>query len=132
MYSAKVLNIFKNPMNAGGLQGSTAIGKYESETDVVKLYIKTNEANVVVEAKFKSFGNVLTIVCSSILTELITGKHIDELLEISNDKIVSIIDEIPEEKQYVLDVMQQVLVSAVQDFYKRKEKEEKNKTKAKV
>ena len=125
MYTEKVLNIFKTPRNAGGLQGATAIGKYESETDVVKLYIKTNEEDVIIESKFKSFGNVMTIVCSSILTELVEGKHIDEILEISSEEIVSVIGEFPEEKQYVLDIMQQTLTSTVQDFYKRKEKEEK-------
>ncbi|MBQ3494069.1 MAG: iron-sulfur cluster assembly scaffold protein [Clostridia bacterium] len=127
MYNEKILNIFKSPRNAGGLQGASAIGKFESESDVIKLYIKTNEEGVVTEAKFKSFGNVITIVCSSIVTELVEGKQIDELLEFDNQEIISLLGEIPEEKIYVLDIVQQTLTSAVQDYYKRKEKEEKNK-----
>lgn len=127
MYSEKVLEIFKNPRNAGGLQGANGVGKAETlnSSDIIKLYIKVDENGVVTESKFKTFGCVASMVCSSVMTEIVVNKTIEELAELTEDYILDVIGELPQEKTYALSLTLEALNNALQDYYKRKEKEDK-------
>ena len=127
MYSDKILEIFKNPRNAGGLQGANGVGKAETSnsSDIIKLYIKVNEDGVVTESKFKTFGCVASMVCSSVITEIVVDKTIEELTELAENDILDVIGEMPEEKTYAVSLTLEALNNALQDYYKRKEKEEK-------
>ena len=73
MYNQKVLEIFKNPSNVGGLQGSNGSAKLEGDNgaEVVKLYILADDNEVITNARFKTMGNVMTIV-ASLLMEMCT------------------------------------------------------------
>ena len=127
MYSDKILEIFKNPRNAGGLQGANGVGKAETSnsSDIIKLYIKVNDDGVVTESKFKTFGCVASMVCSSVITEIVVDKTIEELTELAENDILDVIGEMPEEKTYAVSLTLEALNNALQDYYKRKEKEEK-------
>lgn len=127
MYNQKVLEIFKNPANAGGLHGANGIGKAIEPVlkDVVKLYIKVDENQVVEEARFKTMGGVISIVASSVLTELITGKNLEELNNVSANDILDVIGEVDNNKLVNVNLVIESLALAIADFYKKKEKEEK-------
>ena len=127
MYNQKVLEIFKNPANAGGLHGANGIGKAIEPVlkDVVKLYIKVDENQVVEEARFKTMGGVISIVASSVLTELITGKNLEELNNVSANDILDVIGEVDDNKLVNVNLVIESLALAIADFYKKKEKEEK-------
>lgn len=127
MYSDKILEIFKNPRNAGGLQGANGVGKAETSnsSDIIKLYIKVNEEGIVTESKFKTFGCVASMVCSSVMTEIVVNKTIEDLLELTENDILEVLGEIPEEKTYAVSLALEALNNTLQDYYKRKEKEEK-------
>ena len=80
MYSNKILEIFKNPSNAGGLQGANGLGKYIDEAcgDQVKIYLKIDDNQEIDEARFKTMGSVGTIVASSAICQAIIGMNLDE------------------------------------------------------
>ena len=123
----KVLNIFKNPANVGGLHGANGIGKAVEPTlkDVAKLYIKVNENEIVEEARFKTMGGVISIVSSSVVTELITGKTLEELESITVNDVLEVIGEVEDVKLVNINLAIEALKLAVADYYKKKEKEEK-------
>lgn len=133
MYNQKILDIFKNPANAGGLHGANGIGKAIEPNlkDVVKLYIKVDDNQVVEEARFKTMGGVISIVASSVLTELITGKTLEELNLVTTNDILDVIGEVEENKIDNLNLVIESLQLAVADYYKKKEKEEKEAKEAK-
>ena len=89
MYSNKILELFKNPANAGGLQGSNGTGKYIDEAcgDQVKIYLKINEKEEIDEARFKTMGAVGTIVASSALCQAIIGMTIQEAKSITKEHL---------------------------------------------
>lgn len=129
MYNQKVLDIFVNPRNAGGLQGSNGIGKAStlSGSDVIKLYFKIDEAEVVSEAKFKTYGCVGAIVCSSVVTELVINKTVEEVLSITANDIIEVLGGLPDEKIYCANLAEEAIKNTIQEYYKKKEKEEKQK-----
>ena len=127
MYNQKILDIFKNPANAGGLHGANGIGKAisDDQKEVVKLYIKIDENQFIEEARFKTMGGVISIVASSVLTELITGKSLEELDLVTANDILEVLGEVEESKLYNVNLVIEALNLAIVDYYKKKEKEEK-------
>ncbi len=126
MYNQKVLEIFKNPLNAGGLQGANGVAKVASEKygDVVRIYLKVDENQVIENARFKAMGGVVTIVACNILCDLIKGKTLEEASAVTVEDIVEITGQLPDEKVGVLYTVFQAFKDAITDYYKRKEKEE--------
>lgn len=127
MYNQKTLEIFKNPTNAGGLQGANGISKKENQKfgDVVKIYLKINENEIVEQARFKTMGCVASIACSSVATEIISKKSLDEVKNLSIDDILDIVGKLPEEKLCLVSTVVEAVYGAVEDYYKKKEKEQK-------
>ena len=125
MYSEKVLEIFKNPPHAGGLQASSGVGKYVDEVsgDQIKIYIKTKE-DVIVDSHFKTLGSVASIVCSSVLCSNLIGLTIKEAEDLDESIILNNID-LPADKEYVAIFVLNALKLAIENYYKEKEKEEK-------
>ncbi len=126
MYNQKVLEIFKNPLNAGGLQGANGVAKVASEKygDVVRIYLKVDENQVIENARFKAMGGVVTIVACNILCDLIKGKTLEGASAVTVEDIVEITGQLPDEKVGVLYTVFQAFKDAITDYYKRKEKEE--------
>jgi len=126
MYSEKVLEIFKNLPHAGGLQGASGVGKYVDDIsgDQVKIYIKTDENNIITDAHFKTMGSVASIVASSVLCGNIIGLSISKAQELDEIIVYDNID-LPEDKKEYVQFVIMALKIAIGDFYKQKEKEEK-------
>ena len=104
MYNQKVLEIFKNPLNAGGLQGANGVAKVASEKygDVVRIYLKVDENQVIENARFKAMGGVVTIVACNILCDLIKGKTLEGASAVTVEDIVEITDLNNRTIQYVV------------------------------
>ncbi len=127
MYNRKVLDIFKNPSNAGGLKGANGVGKLVDDKtgETTKIYLKIDENDVVEEAKFKAMGCVATIVSSSVLTDILPGMSVDEVLNLSCKDILDIVGDMPMEKMFFVENSIETAKLAVKDYLKKKEKEQK-------
>lgn len=127
MYNAKVLEIFKNPKNVGSLKGANGIGKVGNAAcgDIMKIYLKISDDGIIEDAKFKTFGCAAAITTTSVATELIKGKTIEEALQVKNSQIVEILGGLPAQKIHCSILAEEAIKTAVDDYYKRKEKAEK-------
>lgn len=126
MYNQKVLEIFKNPSNVGGLQGSNGSAKLEGDNgaEIVKLYILADENEVITNARFKTMGNVMTIVASSVVTELIIGKSVKNAQNITRQDILEVLGDVETKDYKYIDLVLEDLALTCEDFFKRKAKEE--------
>ena len=127
MYSNEVLERFKNPENAGGMKGANGTGKAgEVECgEVVKIYILVDENEVIKEARFKTYGGVYAIAGSDLVCEMIEGETVQNALALSGNDILARLGHVPANKTYVAEVVADAVKSAVEDYYKKKEKDEK-------
>lgn len=125
-YSDKVIDHFKNPRNVGSLDkddpkvGTGIVGAPECG-DVMKLQLKINENNVIEDARFKTFGCGSAIASSSLATEWVKGKTIDEALEIKNTDIVNELA-LPPVKIHCSVLAEDALKAALKDYLQKKEK----------
>ena len=90
MYNEKVTEIFANPKNVGELKDANAVGQVGNAAcgDIMKLYLKINENEVIEDASFQTFGCAAAIVSSSVATEMIKGKTVEEALKLENQEIL--------------------------------------------
>ena len=119
MYNKKVLSIFQNPKNAGGMKGANAIGKVGNAAcgDIMKIYLKIDENDVITDCKFKTFGCGAAIATSSMATELIKGKPISEALKLTNSVVVEALEGLPPVKVHCSVLAEEAVKSAVADYY---------------
>lgn len=124
MYNPKIMEILQNPQNAGMLRGANAIGRADSEvcSDIVKFYVEI-ENGVVKDAKFKTFGGATLIAVCSTAAKMIIGLTVDEMLNFNINAVLNELGEIAPQKGYCLNLASQALTNAVDDYYKRLEKE---------
>ncbi len=127
MYNRFIMERFQNPKNAGGMHGANAIGEVKNEgcTDITRLYLKINDNNTIENARFKTFGCIASIVSADVTCDLVKGKTIEEALSITNQDILKVMGEIPENKIKCSIMAEESINSAIEDYYKRKEKEAK-------
>ena len=125
MYNSKVLEIFKNPKNVGSLKGANGIGKVGNAAcgDIMKIYLKISDDGIIEYAKFKTFGCAAAITSTSVATELIKGKSIEDALKVKNSEIIQILGGLPAQKIHCSILAEEAIRAAVDDYYKRKEKE---------
>ena len=123
LYSEKVMEHFKNPRNVGDIENPDGVGHVGNPVcgDIMELYIRV-EANIITEAKFKTFGCGAAIATSSMVTELVTGKTIEEALEISNKAVVEALDGLPAIKMHCSVLAEEALKSAIEDYQSKVKK----------
>ncbi|GHU51969.1 iron-sulfur cluster assembly scaffold protein [Clostridia bacterium] len=121
LYSDKVLEHFTNPRNVGEIDDADGIGEVGNAKcgDIMKMYLKIDEGNIT-DAKFKTFGCGAAIATSSMATELIKGKSIDEALKLSNKAVIEALDGLPEVKLHCSVLAEQAVKAALSDYYTRK------------
>jgi len=122
-YSEKVMDHFNNPRNLGDIENADGVGKAGNPVcgDIMNLYIKV-EDNRIAEAKFKTFGCGAAIATSSMVTEMVKGKTIEEALIISNRAVAEALDGLPPIKMHCSVLAEEALRSAIDDYFKRKKK----------
>ena len=121
-YSEKVMEHFKNPRNVGEISDPDGIGNVGNPVcgDIMRLYIKVDPKNeIITDAKFKTFGCGAAIATSSMVTELVKGKTIQEALEISNHAVAEALGGLPKIKMHCSVLAEQALVGAINDYLKK-------------
>lgn len=120
MYSEKVMDHFTNPRNVGEMADADGIGTEGNPTcgDVMKIFIKVKE-NTIVDAKFKTFGCGASIAVSSMVTEMIKGKSIDEALSISKEAVANELGGLPPQKMHCSNLGADALKKAIDDYKSR-------------
>lgn len=120
-YSEIVMDHFINPRNMGEIEDADGIGEVGNpgSGDVTKLFLKI-EDNRIIDVKFKTFGCGAAIAASSMTTELIKGKTIDEALSISNEAVAEALGGLPPAKQHCSVLAEEALKIAIEDYRKKK------------
>lgn len=120
VYSEKVMDHFANPRNVGELEDANGVGEVGNAKcgDIMKMYLKI-ENNMIADVKFKTFGCGAAIATSSIATEMIKGKPLDEALKLTNRAVVEALDGLPPAKIHCSVLAEQAVKSAVADYYQR-------------
>jgi nitrogen fixation NifU-like protein len=119
-YSEKVMDHFKNPRNVGEIPDASGIGTVGNPIcgDVMRMYLKV-ENDIIVDAKFKTFGCGAAISTSSMVTEMVKGKTIEEALNISNKAVAEALGGLPPIKMHCSVLAEQALRAALADYYKK-------------
>lgn len=117
-YSSKVKEHFTNPKNVGSIENADAIGEAGALScgDKLKLYLKI-ENNKIVDAKFQTFGCGSAVAASSVLTEMLIGKTLDEARKITNKQIADALDGLPPEKMHCSVMGREALEDALKKYY---------------
>ncbi|MCR5575722.1 MAG: Fe-S cluster assembly scaffold protein NifU, partial [Oscillospiraceae bacterium] len=120
LYSDKVMDHFQNPRNVGKLDDADGIGEVGNAKcgDIMRMYIKV-ENNIITDVKFNTFGCGSAIATSSMATELIKGRPIEEALELSNKAVVEALDGLPAYKLHCSVLAEEAVRAAVKDYYDR-------------
>jgi nitrogen fixation NifU-like protein len=121
-YSKKVMDHFNNPRNMGEIENPDGVGKVGNPVcgDIMNLYIRV-ENDRIVDARFKTFGCGAAIATSSMVTQMIKGKNLEEALEISNRSVAEALDGLPPIKMHCSVLAEEALKSAIDDHFKKKE-----------
>jgi nitrogen fixation NifU-like protein len=119
-YSEKVMDHFLHPRNVGEIPDASGIGNVGNPIcgDIMRMYIKV-ENDVIVDAKFKTFGCGAAISTSSMVTEMVKGKTIEEALKISNKAVAEALGGLPPVKMHCSVLAEEALRSALKDYYQR-------------
>jgi len=121
-YSQKVMDHFMNPRNIGEIPDADGVGQVGNPVcgDIMKMYLKI-ENNVITDVKFKTFGCGAAVATSSMATELIKGKTVEEALEITNKAVAEALDGLPPIKMHCSNLAEQAIKAAIEDYRKKNE-----------
>jgi len=119
-YNEKVMDHFMNPRNVGEIENADGVGEVGNPAcgDMMRLYLKI-ENDRVVDAKFRTFGCGAAIASSSMLTEMIKGKTVEEARAISNQAVAAALDGLPEVKIHCSVMAEQAVKTALDDYAKK-------------
>ena len=120
MYSEKVMEHFKNPRNVGEIENADGIGEVGNPRcgDIMKMYLKI-EDGIIVDVKFKTFGCGSAIASSSMATEMVKGKTIEEAMAVTNKAVAGALDGLPPVKMHCSVLAEQAIKSALLDYSKK-------------
>jgi len=127
MYNEKVMNIFQNPEHMGDLKGANAIGQVGNMAcgDIMKIFLKINENDIIEDASFKTFGCVAAIVSSSVACGLVIGKTIEEALNFNNDDVIKEVGDLPVHKVHCSVLAKEAIEDAINNYRKAQERSKK-------
>ena len=120
LYSEKVMDHFRNPRNVGVLEDANAIGEVGNAKcgDIMKMYLKI-ENGIVADVKFETFGCASAVASSSMATELIKGKPVSEVRELTNKAVAEALDGLPAHKLHCSVLAEEAIKAALEDYEKR-------------
>ena len=120
IYSEKVMDHFANPRNVGEIDNADGIGAVGNAKcgDIMKMYIKVDN-DVITDVKFKTFGCGAAIATSSIATEMIKGKTLEDALKLTNKAVVEALDGLPPAKLHCSVLAEEAMKAAISDYYTR-------------
>lgn len=117
IYSDKVLDHFQNPRNVGEIENADGVGEVGNAKcgDIMKIYLQV-EDNIIKDVKFKTFGCGSAIASSSMATEMIKGKTLDEAWELSNKAVAEALDGLPPVKMHCSVLAEEAIHKAINDY----------------
>ena len=120
MYSEKVMDHFTNPRNVGEIENADGVGTVGNPKcgDIMRIFLKI-EDNVITDVKFKTFGCGAAIATSSMATEMVKGKTIDEALKLTNKAVAEALDGLPPVKMHCSLLAEEAVKAAVEDYMKK-------------
>lgn len=118
-YSEKVMDHFTNPRNVGEIEDASGVGVVGNAKcgDIMKIYLKIDENDVITDCKFKTFGCGAAIATSSMATELIKGKTVADALALTNSAVVEALEGLPPVKIHCSVLAEEAVKSALADYY---------------
>ena len=118
LYSEKVMDHFRNPRNVGVIEDADGVGEVGNAKcgDIMKMYLKI-EGDTVVDAKFETFGCGSAIASSSMATELIMGKPLSEVSQLTNKAVAEALDGLPAYKMHCSVLAEEAIQAALEDYY---------------
>jgi len=121
IYSERVMDHFTNPRNSGEIADADGIGEVGNAKcgDIMKMYIKVDGEGIITDCKFKTFGCGAAVASSSIATEMIIGKPVEEALGLSNKAVAEALEGLPPHKIHCSVLSEQAVKAAVSDYYRR-------------
>ncbi len=122
MYSEQVMDHFANPRNVGEIEDANAVGQVGNAKcgDIMKMYMKINDDGIIEEVKFKTFGCGAAVATSSMATELVKGKNIEEALSLTNKAVMDALGGLPPAKIHCSVLAEEAIHAAIDDYYARK------------
>ncbi len=120
LYSEKVMDHFTNPRNVGEIEDADGIGEVGNAKcgDIMKMFLKIDNG-VITDIKFKTFGCGAAVATSSMATEMIKGRKLEDALKLTNKAVVEALDGLPDSKLHCSVLAEQALKAAISDYYKR-------------
>ena len=121
LYSEKVMDHFTNPRNVGKIDDADGVGEVGNARcgDIMKIYLKVDENQIITDVKFNTFGCASAIASSSMATCLIKGKPISQAVELTNQAVVEALDGLPPVKIHCSVLAEEAIKAAVKDYYDR-------------
>ena len=118
MYSDKVIDHFQNPRNVGEIEDASGVGTVGNAKcgDMMRLYLKINEEQVIIDCKFKTYGCGAAVASSSMATEMIKGKTVAEAMKLTNKAVMEALDGLPPEKEHCSLLAVETLHAALWDY----------------
>ena len=119
-YSKKVMEHFMNPKNVGILEDANGVGEVGNPRcgDIMRMYIKVEE-NIIKDIRFQTFGCGAAVATSSMVTEMVKGKTLEEALEITNKQVAEALDGLPPLKMHCSNLAESGIKAAIEDYRKR-------------
>ena len=126
-YSEKVMDHFQHPRNVGKMDDADGVGEVGNAKcgDIMKIYIKVKD-DIITDIKFNTFGCGSAIAASSMATEMIKGKPINQALELTNKAVVEALDGLPPAKIHCSVLAEEAVKAAIDDYYKKKAAKEQS------
>ena len=120
MYSEKVMDHFTNPRNVGEIADASGVGTVGNAKcgDIMRIYLKI-ENGIIEDVKFKTFGCGAAIATSSMATEMVKGKSIEEAMKLTNKAVAEVLDGLPPVKMHCSLLAEQALKEALEDYFKK-------------
>lgn len=122
-YNEKVIEHYSNPRNVGEIPDASGVGEVGNPVcgDIMKMYLKI-ENGIIIDVKFKTFGCGAAIATSSVSTELIKGKTVEDALKLTNKEVVNELGGLPPVKLHCSVLAEEAIKSAIADYYRKEGK----------
>ena len=121
MYSEKVMDHFQHPRNVGEIENASGVGTVGNAKcgDIMRIYLDIDEDGIIRDCKFKTFGCGAAVATSSMATELVKGKTVEEALKLTNSAVAEALDGLPPQKLHCSVLAEEAIKSAISDYYTR-------------
>ncbi|MFP3154335.1 Fe-S cluster assembly scaffold protein NifU [Lachnospiraceae bacterium ZAX-1] len=118
MYSEKVMDHFKNPRNVGEIENASGVGTVGNAKcgDIMRIFLNINQENIIEDVKFKTFGCGAAVATSSMATELVKGRTVQDALTITNKAVMEALDGLPPIKVHCSLLAEEAIHAALWDY----------------